>query len=96
MESENQVSRKPRSSALSAEEKARIIGLYGESGLTHVEFWRREGVSLFNFQRWLGKRKRTGEAHFVEVESRAIAERGRYRMGLKEEEHREQHSQDWK
>ena len=59
MESENEMSRKPRR-RFSAEEKARIIGLYEESGLTRAEFCRREGVSLFNLQRWLGKRRRGG------------------------------------
>jgi hypothetical protein len=34
-----------------AEEKARVVGQYKESGLTRVEFSRREGVSLFNLQR---------------------------------------------
>ena len=81
MESENGMIRRPRR-RFSAEEKARIIGLYEESGLTRVEFCRREGVSLFNLQRWLGKRRRSGEARFVEVEARAIAEQGRYRMGF--------------
>ena len=66
----------------SAEEKARIVGLYKESGLTRVEFCRREGVSLFNLQRWLGKQIESGEARFVEVEARAIAEQGRYRFGF--------------
>ncbi len=50
--------------------------------MTRVEFCRREGVSLFNLQRWLGKRSRAGEARFVEVEARAIAEQGRYRFGF--------------
>jgi transposase-like protein len=65
----------------SAEEKARIFGLY-ERGLTRVEFCRREGVSLFNLQRWLGKRRQSGQARFVEVETRAIAKQGRYRFGF--------------
>ena len=41
----------------SAEEKARIVGQYKESGLTRVELSRIGGVSLFNLQRWLGKRE---------------------------------------
>ena len=81
MENENEMTRRPRR-RFSAEEKARIVGLYEESGLTRVEFCRREGVSLFNLQRWLGKRRRAGEARFVEVEARAIAEQGRYRFGF--------------
>jgi len=81
MESENEMTRRPRRH-FSAEEKARIVGLYEESGLTRMEFCRREGVSLFNLQRWLGKRRQIGEARFVEVEARAIAEQGRYRMGF--------------
>lgn len=81
MESENGMSRTPRR-RFSAEEKARIIGLYEESGLTRVEFCRREGIGLFNLQRWLGKRRGAGEARFVEVEARAIAVHGRYRMGF--------------
>ena len=66
MDSENEMSRRPRR-RFSAEEKARIVGLYEESGLTRVEFCRREGIGLFNLQRWLGKRRRSGEARFVEV-----------------------------
>ena len=81
MENENEMTRRPRR-RFSAEEKARIVGLYKESGLTRVEFCRREGVSLFNLQRWLGKQNRAGEARFVEVETRAIAEQGRYRFGF--------------
>jgi len=81
MESENGMTRRPRRH-FSAEEKARIIGRYEESGLTGVEFCRREGVSLFNLRRWHGKRGRSGEARFVEVEARAIAGQGRYRMGF--------------
>ena len=46
MENENGMMRRPRG-RFSAEEKARIVGLYEESGLTRVEFCRREGVSLF-------------------------------------------------
>ena len=78
---ENEMTRRPRR-RFSAEEKARIVGQYKESGLTRVEFCRREGVSLFNLQRWLGRQNRAGEARFVEVETRAIAERGRYRFGF--------------
>ena len=81
MENENGMMRRPRG-RFSAEEKARIVGLYEESGLTRAEFCRREGVSLFNLQRWLGKRRRSGEARFVEVEARAVAEQGRYRIGF--------------
>ena len=73
--------RRPRR-RFSAEEKARIVGLYQQSGLTRVEFCRREGVSRFNLQRWLGKRSRAGEARFVEVEARAIGKQGRYRFGF--------------
>jgi hypothetical protein len=83
MENENGMIRRPRR-RFSAEEKRRIIGLYEASGLTGVEFCRREGVSLYNLQRWLGKRKRAGKARFVELETRAIAEQGRYRMGFGE------------
>ena len=43
MENENGMSRRPRR-RFSAEEKARIVGLYEESGLTRGEFCRREGV----------------------------------------------------
>jgi ATP-dependent Clp protease ATP-binding subunit ClpA len=50
--------------------------------LRRVAFCRREGVSLFNLQRWLGKQNRSGEARFVEDEARATAEQGRYRMGF--------------
>ena len=81
MESENEMTRRPRR-RFSAEEKARVVGQYRESGLTRVEFCRREGVSLFNLQRWLGNRGQSGEARFVEVEARAIAEQGRYRFGF--------------
>jgi len=81
MEIENKMIRRPRR-RFSAEEKARIVGLYEQSGLTRVEFCRREGVSLFNLQRWLGKRRRSGEARFVELEARAIEEQGRYRLGF--------------
>jgi transposase-like protein len=81
MENENGMIRRPRR-RLSAEEKARIVGLYEESGLTRVEFCRREGVSRINLQRWLGKRRRSAEARFVEVEARTIAKQGRYRMGF--------------
>ena len=52
MESENAKSRRLRR-RFSAEEKARIIGLYEESGLTRWEFCRREGIGLFNLQRWI-------------------------------------------
>ena len=81
MEIENETIRKPRG-RFSAEEKARVVGEYKESGLTRAEFCRREGVSLFNLQRWLGKQERGGQARFVEVEARAIAEHGRYRFGF--------------
>ena len=54
MEIENETIRKPRG-RFSAEEKARVVGQYKESGLTRAEFCRREGVSLFNLQRWLWK-----------------------------------------
>jgi hypothetical protein len=81
MESETSISRRPRR-RFSAEEKGRIVGLYEESGLTRVEFCRREGIGLFNLQRWLGKRRRAAKARFVEVEARAIAEHGRYRFGF--------------
>ena len=63
MENENGMTRRPRR-RFSAEEKARIVGLYEESGLTRVEFCRREGVSLFNLQRWLGKRRRCRRSAF--------------------------------
>lgn len=66
----------------SAEEKTRIVRLYEESGLRRAEFCRREGMSLYNLQRWLGKRGRAGEARFVEVEARASGEHGRYRFGF--------------
>lgn len=78
---ENELTRRIRR-RFSAEEKARIVGLYEQSGLTRVEFCRREGVSLFNLQRWLGKRRQSGQARFVEVETRTIAEQGRYRFGF--------------
>ncbi len=81
MENENGRTRRVRR-RFSAEEKARIVGLYEQSGLTRGEFCRREGVSLFNLQRWLGKRRQSGEARFVELEARAIAEQGRYRLGF--------------
>ena len=61
--SENEMSRRPRR-RFSAEEKARIVGLYEESGLTRVEFCRREGIGLFNLQRWLGKRKAVWKSAF--------------------------------
>ena len=81
MEIENEKARRPRQ-RFSAEAKARVVGQYKESGLTRAEFCRREGVSLFNLQRWLGKQNRAEEARFVEVETRAIAEQGRYRFGF--------------
>jgi transposase-like protein len=81
MESEKRMIRRPRR-RFSAEEKARIVGLYKQSGLTRVEFCGREGVSLFNLQRWLGKQRQSGEARFVELEARAIEEQGRYRLGF--------------
>ena len=76
METENGLTRRTRR-RFSAEEKARIVGLYEQSGLRRAEFCRREGVSLFNLQRWLGKRGQSGRARFVEVETGAIAEPGR-------------------
>ena len=81
MEAENEMTKRPRR-RFSAEEKARVIGQYEQSGLTRVEFCRREGVSLFNLQRWLGKRRQSGQARFVELEARAIVEPGRYRFGF--------------
>jgi hypothetical protein len=81
METENELTRRTRR-RFSAEEKARIVGLYERSGLRRVEFCRREGVSLFNLQRWLGKRRPSGGARFVEVEARAMAEPGGYRLGF--------------
>jgi hypothetical protein len=48
MENENGMIRRPRR-RFSAEEKARIIGLYEASGLTGVEFCRREGVRFPRF-----------------------------------------------
>ena len=81
MESENGMTRRARG-RFSAEEKARIVGLYEQSGLTRVAFCRREGVSLFNLRRWLGKRNRAEGAHFVEVDSPAIGKQGRYRLGF--------------
>jgi transposase len=81
METENEKTRRSRR-RFSAEEKARMVELYKESGSTRVDFCRREGVSLFNLQRWLGKQKRSREARFVQVETAAIAEPGRYRFGF--------------
>ena len=81
MEIENEMIGRPRR-RFSAEEKARIVRQYEQSGLTRVEFCRREGVSLFNLQRWLGKRNRAEKTHFVELEARAIAKQGRYRLGF--------------
>jgi hypothetical protein len=82
MEIENEKTRGSRR-RFSAEEKARVVGLYRESGLTRVEFCRREGVSLFNLQRWLGKQRQSWrEARFVEVEAPAVGEHGRYRFGF--------------
>ena len=81
MENENEKTGRPRR-RFSAEEKTRVVEQYRESGLTRAEFCRREGVSLFNLQRWLGKQNRCGEARFVEVEARAVGERGRYRFGF--------------
>jgi hypothetical protein len=81
METENEKTGRPRR-RFSAEEKTRVVELYKESGLTRVEFCRREGVSLFNLQRWLGKQNRCGDARFVEVEARAVGEHGRYRFGF--------------
>ena len=81
MEIENEKTRRPRR-RFSAEEKARVVALYKESGLTRVEFCRREGVSLFSLQRWLGKQRQSGEARFVEVETRVVGQRGRYRFGF--------------
>jgi hypothetical protein len=81
MEKENEKTRRPRR-RFSAEQKTRVVGLYKESGLTRAEFCRREGVSLYNLQRWLGKQNRCGEARFVEVEARAVGEHGRYRFGF--------------
>ena len=76
MEMENEKTRRARR-RFSAEEKARVVGLYRESGLRRGEFCRREGVSLFNLQRWLGKRDRSGEARLWRLrlgplESRAV------------------------
>jgi transposase-like protein len=81
MEIENGKTRRSRR-RFSPEEKARVVGLYKGSGLRRVEFCRREGVSLFNLQRWLGKQDRSGEARFVELETRAVGEHGRYRLGF--------------
>src|SRR5262245_13297273 len=81
MEIENEKVRRPRR-RFSAEEKAQVVVLYKESGLTRLEFCRREGVSQCNLQRWLGKQNRCGEARFVEVETRALGEQGRYQFGF--------------
>jgi transposase-like protein len=54
MELENQTIRRPRR-RFSVEEKARVVGLYKQSGLTRSEFCRREGVSLFNLRALAGK-----------------------------------------
>ena len=81
MENENGKAGRPRR-RFSAEEKTRVVEQYRESGLTRAEFCRREGVSLINLQRWLGKQNGCGEARFVEVEARAVGERGRYRFGF--------------
>ena len=53
MENENGMMRRPRG-RFSAEEKARIVGLYEESGLTRVEFCRREGLAYSIFSVGLG------------------------------------------
>jgi hypothetical protein len=39
-------------------------------------------VSLFTLQRWLGRQRQSGEARFVEVETRAVGQRSRYRFGF--------------
>ena len=82
MESENGKTRRSRR-RFCAEEKARVVGQYKESGLTQVEFCRREGVSLFNLQRCWESRI-DPEKRFVEVEPRALGEHGRYRLGFEE------------
>jgi Transposase len=85
MDIENEKVRKPRQ-RFSAEEKADIVGRVEGSGLRRTEFCRREGVSLFNLQRWLGKwHRESGAARFVEAETRAIGGQGRYRFGFEGE-----------
>jgi Transposase len=81
MENEKGRTRRARR-RFSAEEKTRIVGLYEQSGLARVEFCRRQGVSLLNLQRWLGKRRQSGEARFLELEARAIAEQGSLSVGI--------------
>jgi hypothetical protein len=71
MEIENGLSRRTRR-RFSAEEKARVVARYRESGLTRVEFCRREGVSLYNLQRWVGKRGRAGQARFWRLRLEAL------------------------
>jgi hypothetical protein len=68
--------------ALAPGRRHTLSGCTRRAGLTCAEFCRREGVSLFNLRRWLGKANRAGEARFVEIEARAIAEHGRYRIGF--------------
>ena len=74
MEIANERTRRPRR-RFSAVEEARVVRLYKESGLRRAEFCRREGVRLFNLQRWLGKQDRAGEAHFVELRAGGLRSR---------------------
>lgn len=86
MEDQSEKKRRSRRS-FSAEEKARVVGLYEGSGLRRSEFCRREGISPFNLQRWIGNRRRAAEAaqaRFVEMECAGVAAQGRcrYRVGF--------------
>ena len=81
MELENQTIRRPRR-RFSVEEKARVVGLCKQSGLTRSEFCRREGVSFLIYERWLGREAQSKVARFVELEARALAGHGRYRFGF--------------
>jgi hypothetical protein len=60
MEIEDEKTRRPRR-RFGAEEKARVVGHFKESGLRRAEFCRREGVSVFKDRRSRnGARRRRG------------------------------------
>lgn len=43
-------------------ERERLLGAYEASGLTQVEFARREGINVYTLRAWLGRRRRDGSS----------------------------------
>jgi hypothetical protein len=77
MESENEMTR-GLVGASARRKRRELSGCMGRIDTREVlPSRRREGVSLFNLQRWLGsweKQRRVEEAQFVELEARPIVE----------------------